>query len=127
MKESSTDREVERVDAAFNRVLAAEAAARASVADCRREAERRVAAAEEDARAILDRADARVRGVQRTADRHLREALAALLETPDDATVGELDLDTRARLDAVIALLADEMIGRASLLEPAHCVPARPS
>jgi cell division septum initiation protein DivIVA len=73
-----SDGDVERIDAAFNRVLAAEAAARERVEACRGEAERLVARAEERARRIASRADDRVLAVQRLAETGLRRALADL-------------------------------------------------
>lgn len=66
------------VDAAFNRVLRAEAEARAALAHCRAQADARVTTAEQAARAIAGRAERRIRAAHRIADRGIEHALAAL-------------------------------------------------
>jgi vacuolar-type H+-ATPase subunit H len=105
------DVDVERIDTAFNRVLAAEAASRERVDLCRSEAERLVAAAEERARRIAGRADDRVLAVQRIADAGLKRALDALHDAVPPADREGLDAQTDARLARAIGALADEMIG----------------
>jgi hypothetical protein len=111
MGKESSDGEVERIDAAFNRVLAAEAAARERVEACRGEAERLVARAEERARRIASRADDRVLAVQRLAEAGLRRALADLAGFPSVTSGAELDPLTNTPLIGAVEALADEMIG----------------
>lgn len=111
MGKESSDFEIERIDAAFNRVLAAETAARERVEACRGEAERLVSRAEERARRIASRADDRVLAVQRLAEAGLRRALAELPGVPSETPGAELDLLTNTRLIRAVEALADEMIG----------------
>lgn len=111
MSKESSDGDVERIDAAFNRVLAAEAAARERVDACRGEAEGLVARAEGRARRIASRADDRVLAVQRLAEAGLRRALAELAGVPSVTPGAELDPLTNAPLIRAIEALADEMIG----------------
>jgi cell division septum initiation protein DivIVA len=100
----------DRVDAAFNRVLAAEAKAREAVEECRQAATAVLAAAEEHARRIASRADRRVRLAHRIADAQVARALSDLLTpTPTEPAAG-LDAETLARLDRAIAALADEIL-----------------
>ncbi|KAA6184955.1 hypothetical protein F2Q65_10470 [Thiohalocapsa marina] len=73
------------VDVAFNRVLAAEQAAREAVASCRQAAADRIARAEQDVRAIGARADARIRRAHAVADRGIACALAQLRQPGSDA------------------------------------------
>jgi vacuolar-type H+-ATPase subunit H len=111
VSKESSDVEVERIDAAFNRVLAAEAAARERVEVCRVEAERLVAEAEARARRIASRTDDRVLAVQGLAEAGLRRALAELPGIVSDTPGPDLDPLTDARLDEALEALADEMIG----------------
>lgn len=104
-------RESDRIDAAFNRALAAEAQARERLDQCRKEAANLVAAAESRARGIAERADRRVRRAHGIADagvaRCLHELLAsALASTPEDPTP-----TLPKKLDRAIVLLADEILG----------------
>jgi hypothetical protein len=105
------DEGIERVDAAFNRVLAAEAAARESVAACREEAERLLDEADARARRIAEHADRRIGYIQGIAADHLRLALAELLSPGPEIPLDPTDGPTRQRLETAIAQLADEMVG----------------
>jgi hypothetical protein len=109
------------VDAAFNRVLRAEAEARAALADCRAQADARVTAAEQAARAIAGRAERRIRAAHRIADRGIERALADLATdgnggeapaAPDAAVVEALAAALAAELTAELtAELPPELIG----------------
>lgn len=106
--------DADRVDAAFNRVLAAEAQARERVEDCRREAAAIVSAAALRARAISDAADRRMGLVHRIADRGVERAVAELL---GEARTRALDQRVAAdpeRLDRLVEVLADEILGAAT-------------
>ncbi|EGV16034.1 hypothetical protein [Thiocapsa marina] len=105
------DANLERIDAAFNRALAAEASARESVAACRIEADRLLAEAENHARRLVERTDRRLLAVQRIADASLQHALSKLLERVAEPLGDDLDPPAEARLNAAIGALADEMIG----------------
>jgi vacuolar-type H+-ATPase subunit H len=105
------DVDVEQIDSAFNRVLAAEAAAREGVERCRGEAERLVAAAEQRARRIANRTDERILAVQRIADMGLERALSDLAAAASAGEGEVMDSEIDGRLGAAIAALADEMIG----------------
>jgi hypothetical protein len=100
------------MDAAFNRVLAAEAGARTAVERCREQAAAQVAAAEREARAIAARAERRIRAAHRIADRGIERALAELAASgpADDADPGP----QAVAVEALAAALADEMIGGGS-------------
>ncbi|MCG6897037.1 MAG: hypothetical protein LJE61_00920 [Thiocapsa sp.] len=112
MSKRPSDADVQRIDAAFNRVLAAEAAGRERVEACRGEAERLLAAADERARRIVGRADDRILQVQRTADLSLQRALAELLDAASDVRAEEdIDGRSRDRLTAAVEALVDEMTG----------------
>jgi vacuolar-type H+-ATPase subunit H len=108
-----SDADLERVDAAFNRVLAAEASARGAVDSCRIEADRLLADAEDHARRLVERTDRRLLAVQRIAEVSLQQALSELLDRVAEPHGEGLDAAADARLDAAIAALADEMIGAA--------------
>jgi hypothetical protein len=108
-----SDADLERIDAAFNRALAAEAAARESVSACRIEADRLLADAEDHARRLVERTDRRLLAVQRIADTSLQHALSELLNRVAEPLGEGLDAADDARLDAAIGALADEMIGAA--------------
>lgn len=99
----------DRVDAAFNRVLAAEAEARQRVEECRRETSTILAAAEARARRITRRTDQRVQLAHRLADAQVAQALSGLLA--EDAAKVPTDLDAdMGPLDRAIATLADEIL-----------------
>jgi hypothetical protein len=106
-----SDADLERIDAAFNRALAAEASARESVAACRIEADRLLADAEDHARRLVERTDRRLLAVQRIADTSLQHALSELLDRVAEPLGDGLDAGTDARLNAAVAALADEIIG----------------
>ena len=97
------------VDAAFNRVLAAEAQARAAIERCRQQAAGRVAAAEREARAIARRAERRIQAAHRIADRGIARALTDLAAAGDDANAGPTP--DAAVVDALAAALAAELTG----------------
>ncbi len=111
MIKQSSDAELERIDAAFNRALAAEASARESVAACRIEADRLLAEAEDHASRLAERTDHRLLAVQRIADTSLQQALSELLDRAAEPLGDDLDAAADARLNAAVAALADEMIG----------------
>ncbi|UHD16917.1 hypothetical protein [Thiocapsa bogorovii] len=113
MIKQPSDADLERIDAAFNRALAAEAAARESVSACRIEADRLLADAEDHARRLVERTDRRLLAVQRIADTSLQHALSELLDRVVEPLGEGLDAADDARLDAAIGALADEMIGAA--------------
>ena len=98
------------IDEAIGRVLQAEQAARAAVAQCARDADALLQQARESARAITERAAARIARAQGWAQARLRTRLAgieqarALLSEPAAA-----EAPPAARLDAVIARLAEEL------------------
>jgi regulator of protease activity HflC (stomatin/prohibitin superfamily) len=97
------------VDAAFNRVLAAEVEARSAIEQCQAEAAALVAAAEREARAIANRAERRIRAAHRIADRGIERVLADLGADGQDSAGGpSLDAATVERL---VALLAAELTG----------------
>jgi len=100
----------DRVDAAFNRVLAAEAKAREAVEECRQEAAAVLAAAEEHARRIASRADHRLLRAHRIADAQVARALSDLLTPTPTEPKADLDAETLANLDRAIAALADEIL-----------------
>ena len=103
--------DTDRIDAAFNRVLAAEAQARAQVEACRHQAAALIAAAEEQARSIVERMDRRLRLVHTIADARVAQALHALL--PADAPAAQdADQETAPGLDAAIEILVDEALSR---------------
>jgi F0F1-type ATP synthase membrane subunit b/b' len=97
------------VDAAFNRVLAAEEQAREVIEDCRRRAAAELAEAERRAEAIAERADRRIRLAHSIADRGIKRMLAEMDAQPPDRM--PTDGQTAARVDALAARLADELIG----------------
>jgi hypothetical protein len=108
----------ERLDQAFNRILAAEAEARAAVADCQAQAAQRLADAEARARRIAERTDQRLKLVHDTADRAVTAALAQLPPLTDAHPAEALDTAAQARLRATIAALADEIIGAGAPTRP---------
>ncbi|WP_296809425.1 hypothetical protein [Thiocapsa sp.] len=114
MIKQPSDADLERIDAAFNRALAAEASARESVAACRIQADRLLADAEDHARRLVERTDRRLLSVQRIADTSLQHALSDLLDRAAEPLGDGLDASADARLNAAIAALADEMIGAAA-------------
>jgi vacuolar-type H+-ATPase subunit H len=104
-------KDADRVDAAFNRVLAAEAEARERVEDCRREAAEIVSAGVLRARAISDATDRRMGLVHRIADRGVERSVAAIL---GEARARALDQTVAAdpeRLDRLVEAMADEILG----------------
>ncbi|HSO81291.1 hypothetical protein [Thiocapsa sp.] len=110
MIKQPSDADLERIDAAFNRALAAEASARESVAAYRVEADRLLADAEDHARRLVERTDRRLLAVQRIADTSLHHALSELLDRVAEPLGDGLDAAADARLNAAIDALADEMI-----------------
>jgi hypothetical protein len=102
--------ESDRVDAAFNRVLAAEAKAREEVEACRRQAAAILAGSQARADQITSRAEHRILRAHRIADAGVQRALAALLTAglepaPEDPTAEDL-----ARLDRVLEALVEEIL-----------------
>ena len=106
-KESDDDQGL--VDAAFNRVLEAEAQARLRVEDCRRQAAARINAAAERARRVEQRTEARLLITHRRVDASVARALHALAVPGTGADAA--DPAAEARLDRLVAVLADEIIG----------------
>ena len=101
----------DRIDRAFNRVLAAEAQAREQVESCRREAAAILTAAEAQARRIAQRADQRLQRAHRIADAGVERALAELRTTPLEAPSPQLGDDALSRIDRAIATLITEILG----------------
>jgi len=98
------------VDAAINRVLAAELESRVAVERCAEEAAEIVAAAQAQADRIEQRTEARVLRAHRIADRRLESVLRGLAaENPDDDEA--VELPAAERIDQAVALLVDEMVG----------------
>ena len=110
MGKQANEAESDRVDRAFNRVLAAEAEAREQVAECRRQAAAILAAAEEQARRITSRADRRVRRAHRIADAGVERALAELHAATVEAVPENPERDALARLDRAIDDLVSEIL-----------------
>ncbi|NCA70210.1 MAG: hypothetical protein EOM91_08885 [Sphingobacteriia bacterium] len=110
IKDLGDDR-IERVDAAFNRVLAAEVAARERVAACREQAEEIFNEADARVARIDARVESRIGQVQRIAAAKLELELAALCTVLPDESLAPTDARLEARLRLAIAALADEIIG----------------
>lgn len=110
MGKQANEAESDRVDRAFNRVLAAEAEAREQVEECRKQAAAILAAAEEQARRIASRADQRVRRAHRIANAGVERALAELRATTDGAVPANPERDALARLDRAIDDLVSEIL-----------------
>ncbi|EXJ14127.1 hypothetical protein [Imhoffiella purpurea] len=118
MKKTPLDEDAGRVDAAFNRVLEVEAEARAHLEVCRREAAELVAAAEERARRIERRTEARMLTVHRRADAAVdraRDSLSSSRTEWPDADPGLVD---PPRLDRAVRALVEEIVGAAPSPEP---------
>ncbi|SDW35261.1 hypothetical protein [Thiocapsa roseopersicina] len=111
MIKQPSDADLERIDAAFNRALAAEASARESVEACRIEADRLLAEAEGHARRLVERTDRRLLAVQRIADTSLQHALSELLGRVAEPLGDGLGAAADTRLNTAIDTLAEEMIG----------------
>ena len=118
MAKRGQDSESDRVDAAFNRVLAAEARAREEVEACRAEAARLLAAAEDRSRRITGRAERRVRRAHRIADAGVERALAELRAVGVEHAPEGLSEQTLSRLDRVIDALVTEILAPGSGSEP---------
>lgn len=118
MTKRRQDGESDRVDAAFNRILAAEARAREEVEACRAEAARLLASAEDRSRRITSRADRRVRRAHRIADAGVERALAELRTVGVEDEPEGLSEHTLSRLDRVIAALVTEILAAGSEGEP---------
>lgn len=112
MRKHAQDSQSDQVDAAFNRVLAAEARVRAQVEECRQQAAAVMAAAEERQRRIRSRADASMLRARRIADRGVELALAELRAAGAQTQPDEPSADTLSRLDRAIGVLLDEVLGR---------------
>jgi hypothetical protein len=99
------------VDQAMNQVLLAERKARDSVARCRSEAARIIAAAEEDVRRIVERTESRVSLVSRIGDR----AMELALREPQGSEAGAASpvpvADDRDLLERAVDGLVDEILG----------------
>lgn len=103
--------ESDRTDAAFNRVLAAEAQARERLERCRQAAADLVAAAESQARAIAERTDRRVRRAHEISDTGVALCLRELLARGSANSPEDLSPSLTDGLDWAIARLADEILG----------------
>ena len=100
------------VDAAINRVLAAEQAARTAVARCGEQARGLRDQAEILAKRITARNERRLGAVQRIADRSVSRALKALVGERAPGTREPVpDAQQMERLQAAVAALLDEMVG----------------
>jgi hypothetical protein len=102
------------VDAAIGRVLAAEAAARATVEAASREAAAEVDAARRDARVILERTERRVRVARERHEAAVAERVAALEALAEAQSVRHVVTDAEAALAArAAAAIAAELAGGA--------------
>lgn len=110
MSKHAHDGESDRVDAAFNRVLAAEARVREQVEACRGQAAAILAAAEEQLRRIRDRTDERVRRAHRIADEGVERALGELRAASAHPECEALSADTLARLERAVQTLVEEIL-----------------
>jgi vacuolar-type H+-ATPase subunit H len=111
MGKQTHDSESDRVDAAFNRVLAAEVQAREQVEACRRQAAALLSTAEERARRIVGRADRRLRRAHRIADAGVARVLADLKAGGSEMEPEDVSEEAVARLDQAIDALVSEIIG----------------
>jgi hypothetical protein len=111
MSERHTSSAGRDIDAAFNRVLAAEAEARGALARCRQEAADRVRAAEGEARAIARRAERRIQAANRIADHGIERGLVGLAAAAPRDTDGPGP--EPERVSALVASLAAELTGGA--------------
>ena len=110
MGKQTHDSESDRIDAAFNRVLAAETQAREQIEACRMQATALLAAAEERARRIVMRADRRLRRAHGVADAGVARALSELKAAGDGTEPEEAPEEMLARLDQAIDALVSEII-----------------
>jgi hypothetical protein len=94
-----------RIDAAFDRVLAAEAAAKDGVAACRRAAADLIAAAQARARSIAEHTDQRMRLAHARADAGVARAVPVWSAPPPPAAA------VPAGLDEAVETLIDELLG----------------
>jgi hypothetical protein len=106
----ATNADTETVDAAINRVLLRERAAREVVAQCQRQAEAILAAAREQARRVERRAEAREAALHALCDRKVEQTLTALLRRTPSAAEGP-SAEQQRHLERAIAALCDEMVG----------------
>jgi len=104
-------RNLAAVDAAIDQVLAAEREARAAVASCRAEGDRILAAAEEKARRIDQRTEARIARAHRTADRAVEKALAALERPAPGAGFEPPRVRVQWVVERALDGLIDEILG----------------
>lgn len=111
MSKEPSRNESERVDLAFNLVLAAEAQARERVEACRRDAAAAIELGALRARGIADLADRRMRLAHRVADRGVDRAVAQLLVRYPSAETEAQSEAQDGRLDRAIVALADEILG----------------
>ncbi len=103
-----SERDGQSVDAAFNRVLSAERDAREAVAAGRREADARIAEAEQTARGIVDRSEARIRAAHTIADRGIERALSEL-RAPLASNGARVDEPSAEEIATIVATLAREL------------------
>lgn len=103
-------RDVEAVDGAIDQVLAAEREARAAVASCRAEANRILTAAEEKARRIDQRTEARIGRAHRIADQAVERALAALERTAAEGVFEPPHVRVQWLLERAVDGLVDEIL-----------------
>lgn len=109
MSDAQPDLDQAGVDLAINRVLEAEREARDQVEQCRAQAARLLAAAEDRSRRIARRAEQRIHAAHRVADQGVAAALQAMAEhEPIDRTA---DAGADALVDRAAGILADEIIG----------------
>ncbi|MGD8206639.1 MAG: hypothetical protein PVH47_01045 [Thiohalocapsa sp.] len=99
----------ESIDAAFNRVLAAEREAREAVERCQRQAAVRIDHAEQQAAGIAERAARRIRSVREIADRGVERALATL-HAPADFVEDEPQPPSTDEVDSIVSLLVRELL-----------------
>lgn len=101
--------DADRVDDAFNRVLAAEAEARERVKDCESAAAAILSDAETRIRRIKNHADRRMLRVHQIADAQVTRVCAEMTKQQPSETPAAPDTETLAKLDQAIAALIDEI------------------
>ena len=109
MTKQPPSKDTERMDQAFNRVLAAEAQARERVAQCRGEAAAIVSDATARARRIEEATDRRMGLAHQIADQGVERAMVQLqgeARALERAVAAEPE-----RLERIVQTLADEILG----------------
>lgn len=110
-EKASSEYRGEAAAAAFQKVLEAERAAEAAVADCRERAATLLAEAAEGRRRLQEEVDARIAAGRQRLTRKADQRVAALeREAAGLAETAVLDAAAMERIGRAVALLADELI-----------------